>query len=202
MATFGPTDLHVPYKNWSGEEQEYENYEEMERWSRRIKDCYPAASTGGSFTPLINCTVSHSQWYGTNIRCSSAMTVNFSTQMSATENTGPALSPTATGVKVSTNGLVTWEAQANFPFSGGLFGGMGMQVIAGNGYTDSVYSTQTERCNVVPAGLRMGGGYYMLANEILSINLNPFSVNDATNYVAQDVKLNLTHIHFTGVDDT
>src|SRR5262252_9384617 len=49
--TYGSCDLHIPYKKWSGDQKEEDNYAEMERWAQRLKDCRSAPTGGPSIIP-------------------------------------------------------------------------------------------------------------------------------------------------------
>lgn len=37
-------ELLIPHKDWSGDSQERENYAEIERWAKRLQDCFAACT--------------------------------------------------------------------------------------------------------------------------------------------------------------
>jgi hypothetical protein len=190
--------LHIPYKKWSDVPHEEQNYLAIERWTERLQHC--GGPEGGPYTPVVNCVASRAKYHGTGIATPGAVTINFLTQMTQVENIGTGITPTATGLQINSNGMVIWEASLDCRFSPGLFGGQRLCVTGLE--SESQYPLIQESFTAVPGQLRQGGGYYKSSGTIIGILLRPWSADQPGNYVNQELWMNLTHIHFTGVDDT
>jgi hypothetical protein len=99
----GGCDLHVPYKRWSGEPQEEQNYEAIEQWAKRLPGCFG----GGALGPVSQ-NLTHGNSLG--LPDNSQFYIDFNGRTDAGNSFGPNFDISAVNqLGILAPGLLTWE---------------------------------------------------------------------------------------------